>query len=816
MQPISNRRVRQTPRQLSFLLCVLLTPSWLAAQAAAIRGAVTDPQGRPVAGASVRLYARAGGAAGVTTSTPEGAYRLNAAPGDYLLEVEAPEFGLATISDVRVQGASEAVHDVQLELSSLRTRIVVTASGTALPIEEVSKASDTVDAQQIRDRHEYLLAEAARNVAGLRVQQLGGPGGQTTIKMRGLRSYDTALLIDGLRFRDAASTQSDATGFLQDLAVVNTDRVEILRGSGSSLYGTHAMGGVVDIHSDQGGGKAHGEISAEGGGLGFLRGLARAGGDLGAGRLLYSGGVSHINVTHGVDPFDPYRNTTGHGFARYNFTPRVSLGGRVFSGESFVALNESPEVDDSLLPNQPGSGPVPAIGLPPDQLRLYEAGQPFDAGNATFIPAFNDPDNHRASSFIAGALTFTHELSPASSYRLSYHGVNTRRSHRDGPAGLSEFDPVFSNDSRFNGRIDTLQARGDHQAGPQLLTFGYEFEREKYDNTNRDENPDPAQAVNDAGRISQTSHALFAQDQLRLFDGRLQLSLSGRAQSFRLSTPEFEGGSTPYDGLRFESPDAALTGDASAAYFFRSSGTKLRAHAGNAYRAPAAFERLGVSFFAGSVSVWGDPRLRPERSVSFDVGVDQWLVDSRVRLSASYFYTALQEIIVFDFSGVIDPATDPFGRFGGYRNSGGGLARGAEFSVSATPTTSLSLLASYTYTNSDSRTPTVPAENFSKVLGISDHMFSFTAVQRLARSIDLSFDFYAASKYPLTFFSSPRVFEFDGPVKADLVASYTRPVGESKSLRFYGKLDNLFNKTYWESGFTAPDRWGIVGVGFSF
>jgi iron complex outermembrane receptor protein len=815
MQPISIRRVRQTLRQSLLVLYVLLIPASLAAQPAAIRGAVTDPQGRPVPGAAIRLYARAGGAV-LTTSTSDGAYRLSAAPGDYLLEVEAPEFALATLSDIQIEAGRETVHDVQLELSSLRTRVVVTASGTALPVEEVSKASDTVDAQQIRDRHEYLLAEAARNVPGLRVQQLGGPGGLTTIKMRGLRSHDTAVLIDGLRFRDAASTQSDATGFLADLAVVNTDRVEILRGSGSSLYGTHAMGGVVDIRSDQGGGKAHGEISAEGGGLGFLRGLARAGGDLGAGRLLYSGGVSHINVTHGVDPFDPYRNTVAQGFARYNFTPRVSISGRIFAGQSFVALNESPGMDDSVIPNQPASGPVPAVGLPTPQLRRYEAGQPFDPGNATFIPAFNDPDNHRASSFFAGALAFGHELTPTSSYRLSYHGIATRRSFRDGPAGLSEFDPLFSNDSRFNGRIDTLQARLDHQTGPQLLTAGYEFEREQFDNINRDENPDPAQAVNDAARIAQTSHAAFAQDQLRLFDGRLQLSFSGRAQSFRLSTPEFQGGSTPYDGLQFESPDAAWTGDASAAYFFRSSGTKFRAHAGNAYRAPASYERLGVSFFAGSASVWGDPRLRPERSVSFDAGIDQWLAHSRLRLSATYFYTALQETIVFDFSGLIDPVTDPFGRFGGYRNTGGGLARGGEFSVSATPTTSLTLLASYTFTNSDSSTPTVAAENFSKVLGISDHMFSLTAVHRLGRSIDVTFDFYAASKYPLTLFGSPRLFEFDGPVKADLVASYTRPVGEGKSLRFYGKLDNLFDKTYWENGFGAPGIWGIAGVGFQF
>jgi iron complex outermembrane receptor protein len=815
MQPILNGRVRKTPRQFPFFLFLLLTPHLLAAQAATIQGSITDPQGRAVKGASVRLYARSNNAAILTASGGDGAYRLSAAPGAYLLEAGAPEFGLATIETVRLEAGRETVHNVQLELSSLLTRVVVTASGNAETAEEVSKASDVVDAQQMRDRHEFSLAESLRNVPGLRVQQLGGPGSATSIKIRGLRSYDTSVLIDGLRFRDAASTQSDASAFLQDFVVVDTDRVEVLRGSGSSLYGTHAMGGVMDIHTDQGGGKTHGEISGEGGGLGFFRGLARAGGGTEGGRFLYSGGVSHINVTRGVDPFDPYRNTTGQGFARFNLTPRISVSGRVFTGDSFLATNESPTVDDTLLVNHPASGPVPGIGLPSDQLRVFEAGQPFRAGDATFVPGFNDPDNHRASSFFAAALSFLHELSPNTSYRLTYHGVDTHRSHRDGPAGLSAFDPVFSSDSIFDGRIDTLRARADHHAGRQLLTFGYEFERESFDGLNRDENPDPSQALRDSASILQTNHAVFAQDQLRLLDGRLQLSLSGRAQGFRLATPEFEGGSTPYDGLEFESPDSAYTGDIAAAYFFRSSGTKVRVHAGNAYRAPASFERVGISFFAGSVSVWGDPMLSPERSVSFDFGVDQWLADSRLRLSATYFYTTLQEVITFDF-GVIDPAADPFGRFGGYRNTGGGLARGLEFSVSAMPTTSLSLTSAYTYTNSDSRTPTVAAENFRKVLGVSDHVFSMTAVQRIGRSVDVAFDFYAASKYPFTFFSSPRLFELDGPVKADLAVNFTRPVGEGKSLRFYGKFDNLFDNTYWENGFTAPGIWGTAGVGFTF
>ena len=91
--------------------------------------------------------------------------------------------------------------------------MVITAQGTAQPVDEVSKAITVVDQKEIDDRDESTIAEALRTVPGLRVQQLGGPGSFTSIKTCGLRNEDTAVLIDGLRFRDAGAIQGDASGF---------------------------------------------------------------------------------------------------------------------------------------------------------------------------------------------------------------------------------------------------------------------------------------------------------------------------------------------------------------------------------------------------------------------------------------------------------------------------------------------------------------------------------------------------------------------------------------------------------------------------
>src|SRR5207253_3042189 len=113
-------------------------------------------------------------------------------------------------------------------------------------------------------------------------------------------------------------------------------------------------------------------------------------------------------------------------------------------------------------------------------------------------------------------------------------------------------------------------------------------------------------------------------------------------------------------------------------YFLPGSGTKLRAHVGNGYRAPSIFERLGSSFFDGNFTPLGDPRMRPDRTVAFDTGLDQYLFAQKLRVSATWFYTNLQEVIAFDSSGLLKPATDPFGRSSGYVNTAGGIARGSE------------------------------------------------------------------------------------------------------------------------------------------
>ena len=310
------------------LLAVLIALALVATQqfgrleGASLRGLVVDPEGRAIPDASLRLFERTSGELRKTRSRGDGSYSfVNIPEGDYLIEGDASDAALAGARQVEVRG--EESIDLSLAVSGDTIEIVVTSSSTPLTVREIGKALDGIDSQQVSLRNEFALSEAIRIIPGIRVQQLRGPGSLTTVQTRGLRNHDTAVLIDGMRFRDAASIRGDATAFYSDMSLVGTERVEFLRGSGSSLYGSHAIGGVMNISSQQGGGKTHGELRAEGGGLGMLRTVARMGGGLDQDRFVYSGGGSHLNVTQGHRGGSPYRNSTVRGFARYSFTPEA-------------------------------------------------------------------------------------------------------------------------------------------------------------------------------------------------------------------------------------------------------------------------------------------------------------------------------------------------------------------------------------------------------------------------------------------------------------------------------------------------------------
>ncbi|MEZ5344333.1 MAG: TonB-dependent receptor plug domain-containing protein [Pyrinomonadaceae bacterium] len=718
-----------------------------------------------------------------TTTDDEGKYSFERIPdGNYLLIYGGKR------ANVTVKGG-------EVKISQL-AEVVVISTGTILPVSEVSKTVTVIGGAEIRDRNEISLANALKTVPGFQIQQLGGYGRTASIKTRGLRNQDTAILIDGIRFRDPSAITGDASPFLNDFGLTSVDRVEVLRGSGSSIYGTNAIGGVVDFQTAAPKSGFNGDLFAEYGGLGLKRIRGKIGDGTDNGKFGFLLGVSRTVFSEGIDGEDDAHNTNFQGRIDYDPFSRTSISGRLFVSDAFVRLNSSPDT----------------VG------NLQGISQIIDAREGVnFSADANDPDNYQYSKFFSGQIALTQIIRTDLVFRASYQGLKTSRKNENGGLGIG-FQPFGGTEtSIFDGQIHTLNSKFDWTASNNLLTFGYEFELEKYGNKGLT----PNAAGNFFVNVNQSSNTFYVQDLIGLFEDRLQFAGGFRFQTFSLDSPGFSVTNAPYNGLSLESPPNSYTVDGAASYYFPSSGTRIRVHAGNGYRVPSLYERFGAfySSFSQDFTAIGDPYLQPERSIAFDGGIDQSFADNKVRFSATYFYTKLIDTIGYANSAP-NVGTTPR-PFGGYFNNKGGIARGAEFTGSAKISNKTDISASYTFTNSDQRESQVAGSGIIRTLGVADHQFTLVATQRLGNNLTLNFDLLLTSDYLAPIFSnsifSTRIYRFSGNRRGDLAARYEIPV-RNERLRFVvsGTVENIFDHERFENGFRTIGRTIRVGLGIDF
>jgi vitamin B12 transporter len=148
------------------------------------------------------------------------------------------------------------------EADELQT-IVITATRIPTPVLQVASSITVVTAADIEARQERTFADVLKDIPGLNVVQTGGPGGETSVFMRGTNSNHTKVFIDGIDVSDP----SNATGAFDfgQLLTQDIERVEVLRGPQSGLYGSDAIGGVINIITKSGNGPVQFTGLAEGG-----------------------------------------------------------------------------------------------------------------------------------------------------------------------------------------------------------------------------------------------------------------------------------------------------------------------------------------------------------------------------------------------------------------------------------------------------------------------------------------------------------------------------------------------------------------------
>ncbi len=192
--------------------------------------------------------------------------------------------------------------------------MVVTAARIPVPQRETGSSITVITAADIANRQLFTVADILRNVPGLDVAQSGGLGKQTSVFIRGANSNQTLVLIDGIEVNDP-STPGASFDFAH-LTVDNIERIEVLRGPQSTLYGSDAIGGIINIITKKGRKAPTVGFSAEGGSFGTWKLMGTTSGSYD--RLRWSASASHLNSEGfsaaddrlGNREDDGYENTT--------------------------------------------------------------------------------------------------------------------------------------------------------------------------------------------------------------------------------------------------------------------------------------------------------------------------------------------------------------------------------------------------------------------------------------------------------------------------------------------------------------------------
>jgi vitamin B12 transporter len=185
-----------------------------------------------------------------------------------------------------------ALPDEQQQPAATLPPVVVSATRIPTPEDEVASSVTVITAEDIQAKQFQTLPDALNDVPGLNVVQTGGPGGQTSVFIRGTNSNHTKILIDGIDVSDPSTP--NGTFDLGNLLLADVDRIEVLRGPQSGVYGSDALGGVISITTKNGDGPLRLTGSLEGGSFDTVNESGGASGS--AGWLSYAFNVAHFSA----------------------------------------------------------------------------------------------------------------------------------------------------------------------------------------------------------------------------------------------------------------------------------------------------------------------------------------------------------------------------------------------------------------------------------------------------------------------------------------------------------------------------------------
>jgi vitamin B12 transporter len=255
--------------------------------------------------------------------------------------------------------------DDTAQADELPQRIIVSATRLPTPEYEVASSVTLITAADIDAQQARTLPDILQTVPGLNVIQTGGSGGATSIFMRGTNSNHVKILVDGIDVSDP-STPGD-TFDLAHLLLADVDRIEVLRGPQSGLYGSDAIGGAIYIVTKTGSGPLKATATLEGGTFGTFNQTASVSGSTGGSNYAFN--IDHFRSTETpVTPLDllpPDEKRNNDSYDNKSFSTK--LGTRLTDDLDVAAVARY--VDTTLLFTGENFGVFPSV---PDATRSEE------------------------------------------------------------------------------------------------------------------------------------------------------------------------------------------------------------------------------------------------------------------------------------------------------------------------------------------------------------------------------------------------------------------------------------------------------------
>jgi outer membrane cobalamin receptor len=289
-----------------------------AQQTSTINGTLTDPSGAAVVGALIVAQPLDAKSPSVNVqSGPEGKFSVVVTPGRYRLSAQHPSFTRAE-QEFTLAAGEVQTWDVKLALEKMSATVIVSASAEPATEQTTAALVDVITKQEIEERQNIWLLTLLGSSQGASFARLGPMGGIASFFLDGGNSDYTKVLVDGAPVNQPGGA-IDLSNFTSD----GIDKIEIVHGASSALYGSDAMTGVVQVFTHHGTTTTPELIlTGEGGSFDTGRGGAQLSGLLG--KFDYSANVGYYD-TNGQGPGDFFRDTTLGGNFGYKFSDSDTL-----------------------------------------------------------------------------------------------------------------------------------------------------------------------------------------------------------------------------------------------------------------------------------------------------------------------------------------------------------------------------------------------------------------------------------------------------------------------------------------------------------